>query len=73
MWTFLKITFFVQIFDINLNKIVWKKIKNLKDSFKDFFKEYFKNISLKGITKIVKKQGGVAHAILFAFDCGGLK
>jgi len=49
---------FYQIFNMNLNKIIWRFFLN--------FQEYSRNISPKAITNVVKTQAGVAHAILFA-------
>jgi hypothetical protein len=60
--------FFYQIFNINLNKIVWifkKNLKILSKTFSRIFQEYFKNISHKAI----KKQVSVAHVIMFAPIC----
>jgi hypothetical protein len=48
-------TFFGQILNINQNRIIWKKIKKLKDFFGDFsriFQEYSRNISQKVVTKV---------------------
>jgi hypothetical protein len=57
---------FWQILNMNLNKIVWKKIrifsKIFLKTFSKIFQEYSKNISPKAI----KKQVGVAHVISFA-------
>ncbi len=63
---FLKITFFCQIFNMNLNQIVWIFYKKFKDFFKDFFKNIprsFRNISLKAITTTIKKRASVARVI----------
>jgi len=48
---------FCQIFNINLNKIVWRNF--LK------FLEYSKKISKKTVIKVVKKQMGVVRVIPF--------
>jgi len=56
---------FFQIFKMNLNKIVWKKIKIKKNIFWRIFQKYSRNVSPKVITKAVQKQAGVACIILF--------
>jgi hypothetical protein len=42
---------FYQIFNMNLNKIVWRIFLN---TFSRIFQEYFLNISPKAVTKAIK-------------------
>jgi hypothetical protein len=57
---------FCQIFNMNLNKMIWRIfLKDFKENQKTF-QEYSKNISPKAVTKLVSKLVGVVHVIPFA-------
>jgi len=62
-------TYFDKFLIQGLSKYYYKKIMILKDFFKSFFTNFQKyswNISPTVVTKAIKKQVGVVHAILFA-------